>query len=160
MTIVDKTGIWRSLGAIAANQDWVTFPLACTTPYSSFRLVWTPQRLFNEAIAQRQFYYLRQLIFTGSQYIEDSRWRRIYPSESPQIVEVPYPPDLIKDPLPQRQLEIKLRINKKIGNSIYSLWTLEIFEQQVSNVLYPTSPATPGNFQAGGSADNYPPNFL
>lgn len=139
--LVDETGVWRSLGGIAANNDWVALPLACTTPFASFRLNWNPTVASDRAIAERQTYYLRQLIYTGSKYLEHGKWIRIYPSEESQIIEIPYPPDLIGDPLPQRLIQVKLQTRRKIGYSTYALWRLEVFEKVNSNVAYPLATA-------------------
>ena len=87
---------------------------------------------------------------------------KLYPKNEPEIIQIPYPPDLQSDPLPQRQIEIKLAKRYRYADLAVNGYTVELFEKVSSNVVYPTSPATPGNSQGGGvgSSGNLPPGIL
>ena len=135
--LADQTGGWRSLGAIKPKDDWTPLSFGATTPFSSFRLIWTPNRPIAEALKQRQYFHIRQLIYSGSGYLEVGKWQRVYPSETQSLIQLPYPPDIARLPLPQRQLEVKLNRRVRVGFSIYSLWTIEVYEKISSPVDYP-----------------------
>ncbi|AFY39890.1 hypothetical protein Lepto7376_3714 [[Leptolyngbya] sp. PCC 7376] len=160
MPIVDDFGVWEGLGTVVPAFDWQLFPLFPSTPNAAFRV-------FYIGDFDRTWYppaFVRGVYFSGSQYFFDRNWVKLYPKNEPEIIQIPYPADLQSDPLPQRQIEIKLARRYHYADLSVNGYTVELFEKVSSNVVYPTSPATPGNVQGGGNSSgnssNYPPGLL
>ena len=158
MTIVDDFGVWENIGTIVPAFDWQIFPNFPSTPNAAFRIFYTGD-------FDRTFYppaFLRGMYFSGSRYFFDRDWVKVFPKNEPEIIQLPYPPDLQADPLPQRQIQIKLASRYRYADLSVNGYTVELFEKVSSNVVYPTSPVIPGNSQgnSSGNSGNLPPGIL
>jgi hypothetical protein len=112
--LLDDLGTWIELGTVSVITDWLTFPVAATQGYSSFRLTW--QGDFARRINSR--YYLRSLYIKGGSNVVDSQWQRIYPSADPQIIALPFSPEFYG-----QQLERFIEVRKAVKYKSLSYWS-------------------------------------
>lgn len=133
MAIFDQFGQWASMGTIIPSFDWQFFPLFAMTPNSTFRIKFL-------GIKAGDWYpplYVRNSFFTGSEYLFDRHWVKLWAKDEPETFQLPYPADLIRDPLPQRQIQLKLAPRWRYSEVGMRNWLVEIWEKTDSNVVYP-----------------------
>lgn len=137
MPVVNAFGTWRYLGEIAkVTQEWQFFT---EFPQSKNSVLWLQQFGDLNWIPQYQVRgYIRAAYFDGTRYLFDRDWRRIWPKDEPEILQYPYPPDLITEPLPQRQFQIKYTVPwRKTQLQRDFTWTVELFEKTDTLATYP-----------------------
>jgi hypothetical protein len=137
----DELGAWEDLGILdPLADDWQFFPLFPRKEHSAFKVFFVGNI---ELLRKwRVSAYIRAAYFSGSQYFFDRFWLRLYPKEEPEIITYPYPNDLIKGDLPQRQFQAKRRLfyrNNPFREATPSIG-LQIFEKTDSQVVYPGDP--------------------
>lgn len=155
-TVIDGSGIWEDLGVVTPDPaNWILFPYPCKTAFSTLKIE------FIGDVNTWVYCWLRAVYQTQTGFIYDHRWRRLYPKPEVEILEYPYPQDLIKNPLPQRYFEIKKNLKSKyIGSAVYdpAIWSVRLLEKQDS--LATTTPGgitIPGSV---GSSGNAPPGIV
>lgn len=149
MAIADAFGVWENLGNVSPVFDWQFTPLSPTAPTSTLRIIY-----YSQAIAgfnlNHPLGWLRASYFSGSSYWFDHNWIKLYPKDEPEIIHYPYPPDLIKEPLPQRQFQIKFSDSRYARRlAIDRKWSCEIFAKVSTNVFYPVSSFVPEQSRTG-----------
>lgn len=141
MPVIDDFGTWEDLGIIPEIvDDWQFFPLFPSKETSAFRVYFQG----NIELLQkwRVSCWIRGAYFSGAQYFFDQKWLRLYPKSEPEIITYPYPADLIRDPLPSRQLQVKRRLTYKrepFKAATPSLG-IQILAKTDTNVIYPGEP--------------------
>lgn len=144
MAVVDSFGVWENLGVVRPTFDWQFLPLFTNSPTTALRIIYfseVPEAGFN---AQHPWGYLRGVYFSGSSYWFDRNWLRLYPKDEPEILQYPYPPDLMNDPLPQRQYQVKLSDSRYARRlAIDRRWSCQLLKKIDSNVTYPTQEPAP-----------------
>lgn len=136
MPIVDELGIWEDLGIVEISPDWQFFPFFPKSENSTLRIFQTGE--IDLLGKYRNWAYIRASYFSGGFYIFD-KWIRVYPSHDQTIIQYPWPLDLIKSPLPQRQFQIKRGFPNRLGYVPNDkLWQIQIWEKQDSpNTINP-----------------------
>lgn len=138
--IIDQFGTWENLGSISpVADDWQTFPLFANHPTGTLKLYFNGN---SELLRDWKISgWIRAMYFSGSKYFFDQRWLRIYPKDEPEILHYPYPPDLIKDPLPSRQFQVKRRIywRKEFKDNAPD-FGVQLVVKTDSQVIYPGDP--------------------
>ena len=141
MAVFNQFGSWRNLGKVELTADWQFFPEFVSTKNSTFWIVQSGNLDWIPKISV--FAYLRSAYFDGTRYIFDRNWIRVYPKKEQEFIRNPYPPDIIVDPLPQRQLQVKFTTRWYPPN-YYKLpnftWEFEVFEKLESLNVYPGDP--------------------
>ncbi|WP_030006329.1 hypothetical protein [Picosynechococcus sp. NKBG042902] len=133
MAIFDQFGQWESMGTVVPSFDWQFLPLFATTPHSTFRI-----KFFG--MGDRTWYppiHVRNSFFTGAEYLFDRRWVKMWPKDEPETFQLPYPADMIADPLPQRQIQVKLAGRWRYYDLNPQGYMVEIWEKTDSDVVYP-----------------------
>lgn len=137
MPIFNAFGAWEDLGTInPLAEQWQFFPLFPKSKNSTF---WLFQHGDLNLIPKLQVRaYIRAAYYTGSSYIFDRRWVPIYAKDEPEVFNYPYPPDLIRDPLPQRQFQARYKTRLRVGQILPEFnWTLQLFEKTDTLAIYP-----------------------
>jgi hypothetical protein len=137
MPIFDAFGTWESVGTITeVTRDFQLFPFFSNTPNSTFRIAYTCNR--PQYFPSLRHIFLRAVYFSGSSYFADTRWKKLWAKDTPEVFQYPYPQDMIKTPLPKRQFEIKFgRIPNRLIPDTDVFLSVELFEKVSSNVSYP-----------------------
>lgn len=135
--VVNQFGTWRDLGSVTLSQDWQFFPEFPSTKNSVFWVEQSGDLNFVPRLSVTA--WIRSAYFDGLRYLFDRRWIKLFAKDEPEIITNPYPPDLIKDPLPQRQIQVKYTTRWKA--SYYVLpdftWNFQIFEKTDTLNVYP-----------------------
>jgi hypothetical protein len=141
MPIFDQFGAWNSLGTVNVSFDWQYFPLFPNTKNSTYRV-------FHQLNQPPEYFrslpplYFRSSFFAGNSYFYSEDWIKRYAKNESGVLDIPYPPDLIVDPLPQRQIQIKFgsRHQHRIYRNNIAL-SVTLYEKASSNVVYPVGAA-------------------
>ena len=80
--LVDDLGIWVQLGIVQPDWNWQAFPVSSSTSNSIFRLTTLGEDL--EQI--KTFIYSRVLYLNSGTNIPDSQWKRFYPKQGSEII--------------------------------------------------------------------------
>jgi len=140
MAVVNEFGTWRNLGMITVSQDWQFFPEFPSSKNSTF---WIQQSGDLNFVPRLSVWaWIRSAYFDGTRYLFDRRWIKIHAKDEPEIITNPYPPDMVKDPLPQRQIQIKYatRWNSSYYNLPNFTWNFELLEKTDTLNVYPGDP--------------------
>ncbi|PNW40083.1 UNVERIFIED_CONTAM: hypothetical protein BEN50_15040 [Euhalothece sp. KZN 001] len=141
MPIIDDLGIWEDIGSLSfLVDDWQFFPFFPKKEHSTFKVFFLGD--IDLLRKWRVSCWIRGAYFSGSQYFFDRNWLRLYPKEEPEIITYPYPVDLIKDDLPQRQIQAKRRLTyrKDPFKQATPALGLQILEKVDSEAIYPGDP--------------------
>lgn len=135
MPVFDQFGQWESIGVIEPTREWQIFPLFCNSPNSTFRIFYHCNR--PQYLPLLRPLHLRAAYFAGY-YFFDEKWKKLFPKDSPETLQYPYPPDMLTTPLPPRQFQIKhATVRNRLIPDTDVVLTVEIFEKISSNVPYP-----------------------
>lgn len=140
MPIFDRFGRWDSVGSVIVSFNWQFFPLFPSTPNSLYRAFYTLNRTseYFRAIPPLHF---RSSFFSGTEYFYSQKWVKAWAKDAPEVLELPYPADLVVNPLPQRQIQVKFAHNHQ--HRIYPngiTLSVQLFEKTSSFVVHPSGP--------------------
>lgn len=134
--IFNDFGTWENLGNVDVSIDWQILPFFASTPNSTFWVAYVINK--PEFVDILPPIYLRGLYFTGSVYLADQNWKRLFAKDEPEIIEYPYPADLITDPIIPRQIQLKFGRGKQAILNRHNLSVeVQVFEKISTSVVYP-----------------------
>lgn len=138
MPVIDDFGTWENIGQVnPVGDDWQPFPFFPTKETSALKLFFYGD--FKALRDWRVSCWLRALYFSGNQYFFDHKWLRLYPKGEPEIITYDFPADLIVDPLPTRQFEVKRRLTfrNKPFRDLTPNFGVQLLAKTDSQVIYP-----------------------
>lgn len=106
MTFTDALGEWQDLGLVTLNdEEWKDIPIQPAGTGGLVRVHYGGN--FEDIKTWRIICWFRQEFFTGSIWVVEEYWERLYPKAESEIFEAKFPPEFIASPLPSRQFQVK-----------------------------------------------------
>jgi hypothetical protein len=151
--ILDNFGEWKNLGEIQPSLDWQIFPEFA----GNGEIFWLN---FSEK-SSTHYGYIRAIYWSGSQYIFDNSWIKIFPKDEPEIIVYPFPKTFRGKGVNQRQIQVKKRPRYRASVVYDTDWNISILELQgsnessnaICNTLPKELPAFSNNFPIIGTFD-------
>lgn len=125
--ILDSFGEWQSLGEIYPSLDWQIFP-GFAGDGEIFRLTYSEK-------SSTHYGYIRAIYWTGSQYIFDNSWKKIFPKDELEILTYPFPKTFRERGIQKRQFQVQKRSWYRKSVTYDRNWTIQLFELRGSSEL-------------------------